>query len=136
MCFVCWAPLEENEHWLVPYRIAERHLGPAAPSPAHAPGPLAFSDPVYVRSILDKAGFANVEIIRETPVIQSSTPEEEAEHALIIGPVARLLDEKNPDAATRDTLRREIKEAFAGYARGKSMRLSSTVFIVTAERAQ
>ncbi len=136
LCFVCWGPLEDNEHWLIPYKIAERHLGPAEPRPARAPGPLAFSDPAYVRSILEKAGFANVAINRETPDIQSSTPEEEAEHALIIGPVARLIDEKNPDAALRKTIRREMKEAFSAHAGDKSIRLSSSVFIVTAERVQ
>ena len=135
LCFVCWGPLEENAHWLIPYKIAERHLGPPEPRPAHAPGPLAFSDPAYVRSILDKAGFTNVQIDKETPDIQSSTPEEEAEHALIIGPVARLIDEKHPDAPLRETIKREMTEAFSVYARGKSMLLPSTVLMVTAERA-
>ena len=136
LCFVCWGPLEENEHWLIPYRIAERRLGPPEPRPAHAPGPLAFSDTAYVRSILDKAGFTNVEINRETPDIQSSTPQEEAEHALIIGPVARLIDEKHPDEAMRETIKREMTEAFSAYAGSKSMLLPSTVFIVTGERAR
>jgi SAM-dependent methyltransferase len=132
LCFVCWGPLEQNEQWLIPYKIAERHLGPPEPKPAHAPGPLAFSDPAYVRSILDKAGFAKVEIHRETPDIQSTTPEQEAAHALIIGPVARLIDEKNPDQAVRETIKQEMTEAFSSYVRGNSMPLPSTVFIVTA----
>jgi SAM-dependent methyltransferase len=136
LCFVCWGPLEDNEHWLIPYRIAERILGPADPRPARAPGPMAFSDPAYVHSILEKAGFANVAINCETPGIESSTPEEEAEHALVIGLVARLIDEKNPDAAVRETIRQEIKEAFSTYAENNSMRLSSSVFIVTAERVR
>src|SRR6516225_10383901 len=64
LCFACWAPLEENKHWLIPYEIVLRHLGPSAPKPPHMPGPLAFSDPGYVRSILATAGFADVEIDR------------------------------------------------------------------------
>ena len=97
-----------------------RHLGPPAPTPPHAPGPLAFSDPGYVRSILEKAGFTNVVIDRETPDIIGSTPEEEAEYACIMGPPARLIDEKKPDDAVRETIRREMVEAFAAYARGKA----------------
>ncbi len=134
LCFVCWAPLEENRHWLIPYEVALRHLGPPAPTPPHMPGPLAFSDPGYVRSILDSAGFADVVIDRETPDIIGATPEEEAEHACIMGPPARLIDEKKPDDAVRATIRREIGEAFAAYARNGAMLLPSTVFLVTARR--
>jgi SAM-dependent methyltransferase len=134
LCFACWGPLEENGQWLIPYEVALRHLGPPAPTPSHAPGPLAFSDPPYVRSILETAGFVDVEINRETPDITSSTPEEEAEHACIMGPSARLIDEKKPDDAVRAKIRREITEAFAAYAGGREMLLPSTVFLVTARR--
>ena len=85
LCFVCWAPLADNQHLLIPYEVALRHLGPPAPQPPRAPGPMAFGDPDYVRSILETAGFADIEINRESPDIISSTPEEEAEHACIMG---------------------------------------------------
>jgi SAM-dependent methyltransferase len=134
LCFVCWAPLEENRHWLIPYEIALRHLGPPAPTPPRLPGPLAFSDPDYVRSILESAGFDDTVIDRETPDIVGSTPEEEAKHACIMGPPARLIDEKKPDDAVRETIRREMAEAFAAYAHNGSMLLPSTVFLVTARR--
>ena len=50
-----------------------------------------------------------------------------------MGPSGRLIDEKKPDEATRQTIRREIEEAFAAQARG-SATLPSTVFVVTARR--
>jgi len=134
LCFVCWAPLADNQHWLIPYEVALRHLGPPAPQPARAPGPLALSDPDYVRSILETAGFADIAIDRETPMITGSTPEEEAEHACIMGPSGRLIDEKKPNEALRETIRQEMVEAFAAYARGKEILLPSTVFVVTARR--
>jgi SAM-dependent methyltransferase len=132
LCFVCWAPLKDNQHWLIPYEVALRHLGPPAPQPPRAPGPLALSDPDYVRSILDTAGFADIAIDRETPPISGSTPEEEAEHACIMGPSGRLIDEKKPEKALRERIRREMVEAFAAYARGKDLLLPSTVFVVMA----
>jgi SAM-dependent methyltransferase len=136
LCFVCWGPIEENRHWMIPYEVALRHLGPPAPTPPHAPGPLAFSDRDYVRSILERAGFAEVVIDRETPDISGSTPEEEAEYACVMGPPARLIEEKKPDQAVRGTIRQEMAEAFAAYARGGPMLLPSTVFLVTARRAR
>ena len=134
LCFACWAPLEENKHWLIPYEVALRRLGPPAPSDPRAPGPLALSDPGYVRSILETAGFAEVAIDRETPEIIGSTPEEEADYACAMGPPARLSDEKKPSEAVRETIRREMVETFAAYAQSKEMRLPSTVFLVTARR--
>jgi SAM-dependent methyltransferase len=132
LCFVCWAPLKDNQHWLIPYEVVLRHLGPPAPQPPRAPGPLALSDSDYVRSILDTAGFTDIAIDRETPPISGSTAEEEAEHACIMGPSGRLIDEKKPEEALRERIRREMAEAFAAFARGKELLLPSTVFVVTA----
>jgi SAM-dependent methyltransferase len=134
LCFVCWGPLEENRHWMIPYEVALRHLGPPAPTPPHAPGPLAFSDRDYVRRILERAGFGDVVIDRQTPDIIGSTPEEEAEYACVMGPPARLIEEKKPNDTVRETIKREMVEAFAAYARGGPMLLPSTVFLVTAGR--
>ena len=134
LCFACWGPLGDNKHWLIPYEVALRHLGPPAPQPPRMPGPLAFSDQAYVRTILDKAGFADVEIKRETPDIIGSAPEEEADYACLMSPAGRLIDEKKPDEAVREKIRQEMIEAFAAYAGGKPMMLPSTVFIVTARR--
>jgi len=136
LCFACWGPLEENEHWLVPYRVALRHLGPPEPKPARAPGPMAFADPDYVHEFLGKAGFADIAVHREHPDITASTPQEEAEHACIMGPSGRLIDEKKPDEATRQTIQREIEEAFAARIRGGTMELPSTVLLATARRPQ
>ena len=134
LCFVCWGPLEENRHWMIPYEVALRHLGPPAPTPPHTPGPLAFSDRDYVLRTLERAGFADVVIDRETPDIIGLTPEEEAEYACVMGPPARLIEEKKPDQAVRAVIRQEMAEAFADYARGGPMLLPSTVFLVTAQR--
>ncbi len=134
LCFASWAGLEDNRHWLIPYEVALRHLGPPAPKPPRAPGPMAFSDPEYVRSFLAASGFAEIEIHREMPDIIGATPEEEAEHACIMGPSGRLIDEKKPEESVRRTIRREMTEAFAAHARGGSMQMSSTVLLVTARR--
>jgi len=134
LCFACWASLEENRHWLIPYEVALRHLGPPAPKDPRAPGPMAFSDPAYVRSFLRTAGFEAIAVHRETPDIIGSSPEEEAEHACIMGPPGRLIDEKQPDAAVRETIRREMTEAFAAHANHGKMLLPATILLVTAQR--
>ncbi|MGH7047714.1 MAG: class I SAM-dependent methyltransferase [Stellaceae bacterium] len=134
LCFACWGPLDANEHWLIPYRVALHHLGPPEAKPPRAPGPMAFADAAYVRGFLGTAGFEAIEINQETPGIFASSAKEEAEHACIMGPAGRLIDEKKPDAAIVATIRREIEEAFAAHAKDGSGTLPSTVFLVTARR--
>ena len=134
LIFACWAPLGENRHWLISYDIAVRHLGPPAPPPAHQPGPLAFGDPAYIHSVLAAAGFAAIAVERARPTIIGGSPEEEARQALMMGPTARLIEEKQPAEAVRQTIAREIEAAFAAEARDGPIRLPATIFLVSARR--
>ena len=131
LVFACWAPLAENRHWLISYDVAERYLGPPAPPPAHDPGPLAFGDPGYVNRVLSAAGFAEVNIDRVHPMIVCGSPEEEARQALMMGPTARLIEEKKPPESIRQKIAQEIEAAFADAGSGP-LRLPATVFVVAA----
>ncbi len=134
LVFACWGPLAENRHWLISYDVALRHLGPPAPQPAHEPSPLAFADPDYIRGVLAAAGFADITVERAHPTIICGSPEEEARQALAMGPTARLIEEKNPAEATRQTIAREVEAAFAAEARSGPIRLPATIFLVAARR--
>jgi SAM-dependent methyltransferase len=133
LVFACWAPLEENRHWLISYDIALRHLGAPALEDAK-PGPLAFADPDYVRRILAAAGFAEIVIERAHPTIIGGTAEEEARQAQMMGPTARLIEAKQPSGATSQIIADEIAAAFAAEASAGPIRLSATIFLVTARR--
>ena len=134
LVFACWAPLAENRHWLISYDIAVRHLGQPAASQDHTPGPLAFGDPDYIRRILTAAGFADIMVERAHPTIIGGTPEEEARQALMMGPTARLIEAKHPTEATRQAVAEEIAAAFAAEASSGAIRLSATIFLVSARR--
>ena len=136
LVFACWAPLAENRHWLISYDIALRHLGPPAPAPAHEPSPLAFADPDYIRGILAAAGFAAITVERAHPTIIGGSPEEEARQALLMGPTARLIEQKQPDEPTRQRVAREIEAAFAAEASTGPIRLPATIFLVAARRPE
>jgi len=134
LIFACWAPLEENRHWLISYEIALRHLGPPAPPPVHEPGPLAFGDPDYIRRVLAEAGFAGITVERAHPTIIGGNPDEEARQALMMGPTARLIEEKKPSEATRQAIAHEIEAAFVAEASSGPIRLPATIFLVAARR--
>ena len=134
LIFACWAPLAENRHWLISYDIALRHLGPPAPLPTHEPGPVAFGDPDYIGGVLAAAGFAEIAVERAHPTIIGGSPEEEARQAVTMGPTARLIEAKNLDEATRQTIASEIEAAFAAEAAAGPIRLPATIFLVSARR--
>ena len=134
LTFACWGPLTENRHWLISYDIVLRHLGPPAPQPADAPSPLAFADPDYIHRVLADAGFAEVTVERAHPTIIGGSPEEEAQQALMMGPTARLIEEKKPAELTRQKIAREIEAAFATEASSGPIRLPATIFVIVAHR--
>jgi SAM-dependent methyltransferase len=134
LVFACWAPLAENQHWLISYDIALRHLGQPAVSAEQTPGPLAFGDPEYVRRVLAAAGFAEIVVERAHPTIIGGSPEEEARQALMMGPTARLIEAKQPTEATRQVIAEEIAAAFCAEASSGAIRLPATIFLVTARR--
>jgi len=130
-----WAGIPDNLHWKIPFEIVVRRLGPPAPASPHAPGPMAFHDPDYVRDFLGKAGFADIAIDRRNFQIHGRSAAAEAEHAGGLGPSGRLLDEKGADPATRAALVGEFEAAFAAYALPNGeIRLPGTFLLVTARR--
>jgi SAM-dependent methyltransferase len=131
-----WAPVDENTHWKIPFEIAVRHLGKPAPQPPHAPGPHAFGDRAYLRSILERAGYVAVSIEPRNFHVHGDTPAAMAEHVGLFGAVQRLMDEKQADPATRHAIIGETEAAFSAYVTPDGVRLPATFLLVSARRPQ
>jgi len=134
LTFICWAKLEDNAHWQIPFELARARLGAPSPRHPHAPGPLAFADAGYVGSILTDAGFGNVAVTPTAVPIIGESLEEEARIACLFGPTGALIEEKQPDTETRAALLETIQGALAGFRTDAGMSTPATVHIVTAGR--
>ncbi|HVC55395.1 MAG TPA: methyltransferase domain-containing protein [Stellaceae bacterium] len=135
LAMAVWASLADNAHMRIPYEIAVRRVGPPAPMPPHAPGPLAYSDHDYLRGILTAAGFAGVAIVPSAFHMIGITAASVAEQSGAMGPSGRLLDEKHADEATRQAVVAEAAAAFAAYGTANGeVRLPGTFLLVTARR--
>jgi len=133
LCFACWAPLDDNPWLKLPLAVGVQRLGPPKQQPRRAPGPMAFSDAEYVRDILADAGFSAIGIEELRPEVGAhATAEEEAPFALAAGPLARLVNEKNPDPAVRADLVREVAEALRPYVTEAGVRAPAAFYCVTA----
>ena len=96
---------------------------------------MAFRDPDYVHGILSHAGLADITIEKRGFHVIGRSAAAEAEHAGVLGPSGRLLDEKQADDAIRQAIIAEVETAFAPYVQpdGRVM-LPGTVLLVTAGR--
>lgn len=134
VCCAAWADIADNPHWEIPLAVALRHLGPPKPHPPRTPGPLAFSDRDYVRSILDAAGFDAVAVTIAPVFLHGTSIAEEAELACLIGPSGALVAEKRPDAATLAALQAEIAAALTAATGGNVLRLAARLNMIEALR--
>jgi len=135
LAFVCWGPLDANPWFALPLAVGVRALGPPEPEPPRAPGPLAFAETGYVEEILVRAGFAGIRIETVTaPLPCARTAAEEAAFARVVGPLARLIQTRQPDAATLAAIVEELAERFRPYQSAAGVRIPATLHHVTALR--
>jgi SAM-dependent methyltransferase len=134
LCMAVWAGMADNVHWQIPFDIAVRHLGKPAPADPREPGPMAFRDPAYLRTILERAGFAAIDIAPRPFRIAGKDAASEAEHAAMFGPTWRLMEEKQAPETARRAIVGEIAAAVAPYMTAQGLRLPGTVLIAKATR--
>jgi trans-aconitate methyltransferase len=131
--FVCWAAADKNPWFSIPLEVAKHHLGSPEPTPARAPGPLAFSEPDYVEEILTTAGFRQIEIeTAATTMTSPDSPEQQAELYLKMGPASRFVSAMSPDAQTMTALTRDLVSELRRYETEAGIALGATVHYVAA----
>ncbi|HLT03048.1 MAG TPA: methyltransferase domain-containing protein [Geminicoccaceae bacterium] len=137
LVFACWGPLEANPWFLLPLEVAVPRLGPPAPQPPRAPGPLAFSEPDYVDAILTGAGFTAVRIDRvDLHLPGACSTREEAELMSLFGPLSRLMRERGADETTRRALVAELADRLEAHQTTDGVRLPAAIHLVSASARQ
>ena len=129
VAFACWQAMEKNPWASVPLSAMLRVLPPPAPPAPGAPGPFSFSDPAKVKSILEQAGFSNIEAEPLAHPIKLGADIDEAMRFVTkIGPSARLLRDAEPDAYPR--AKEALRETLVTLA--PKFELEGAVWLVTA----
>jgi SAM-dependent methyltransferase len=129
LAFVCWRTLAENALDNVPLQAASAHI---PPQPAHdpdAPGPFAFADPHCVRSILEKAGFAEIAITAHDEQVGSGDLDSMVAVCSKVGALGKILRE-NPELQA-DALP-AVRSALARYDGPGGVKLTAATWIVRA----
>jgi ubiquinone/menaquinone biosynthesis C-methylase UbiE len=133
LAFACWREPRDNPWLMMPLQAVYKHVPKLPQLGPEDPGPFAFASEERVDRILSEAGFSGVELHRydlSLDVAIGRGLEAAVETALEIGPAARALDGQPPEVRSAAT--ESIREALAPFARGQSVLLGASIWIVTA----
>jgi SAM-dependent methyltransferase len=128
--FVAWRSASENPFMTTAERAAATVLPNVPARQPDAPGQFAFANDQRVSDILEKSGWAGVEI---RPVDLACTlPEKELiPYVMHVGPVGRMLQEA--DDNTRARVIETVRPAFDAYVQGAEVRFTAACWMVSAQ---
>jgi SAM-dependent methyltransferase len=133
LSFVCWQPVTAIEWMAVPLTAIARVTGAGLPAPSRRPGPNAFGDGDYVRTIVQTAGFADVKVTSFTaPVVMGGGDGLDAavEHCESTGEVKRTLAALDDDQ--RAAASGLVRDALAAHLVDGRVVLGGAAWVVTA----
>jgi SAM-dependent methyltransferase len=130
LAFVCWAERARNEHWTVSFDALAPHLG-LTPPVARPNGAFGLADPGYVRTMLDRAGWVDVEISEVGEPLCVGLDADDAVAFEISDPdVAEDLASADPSDAAQAVA--DLRAAFAARERPDGVWLGAAAWLVQA----
>jgi len=133
LAFACWREPRENPFFMAPLQAVYQHVPKLPPQGPEDPGPFAFASEARVRRILDEAGFTGIEMEPCNLALDVAIGrgiDAAVQGALEIGPASRAL-EGQPEQV-RAAATKSIREALMRYAKGETVPLPASIWIVTA----
>jgi SAM-dependent methyltransferase len=131
--FACWREPRENPWMMAPLQAIYQHVPKLPPQAPEDPGPFAFASEERVRRILGDAGYKGIEmepIALSFDIAVGGGLNAAVQAAMQIGPGSRALSGHPPE--TREAAAKSIRDMLAPYARGQSVTLAGSIWIVTA----
>jgi SAM-dependent methyltransferase len=134
LSFACWREPRENAWMMASLEAVYKHVPKLPPQGPEDPGPFAFSSEERVHRILGAAGFTDI-AMEACPlsfdIAIGRGLDAAVEGALEIGPAHRALE--GQPAELRAAATRSLREALAPLAKGDSVTLAGSIWIVTAK---
>ena len=135
LAFACWREPRENPWMMAPLQAVYKHVPKLPPQGPEDPGPFAFASEERVHRILGEAGFTGIAMEAcplSLDVAIGRGLDAAVQGALEIGPASRALEGQPPELA-RPLPTHSIREALAPFAKGDTVLLPASIWIVTAK---
>ena len=133
LTFACWREPRDNPWLLTPLQAAYKHVPKLPQLGPEDPGPFSFASEQRVHRILGEAGFSGIAMEPcnlSLDVAVGRGLDAAVETALEIGPASRAL-EGHP-SNIRAAAANSIREVLGPYARGQTVPLGASIWVVTA----
>jgi len=133
LTFACWREPRENPFFMAPLQAAYKHVPKLPPLGPEDPGPFSFASEARMHGVLGEAGFTGIAMEPcdlELDVAVGRGLDAAVRGALEIGPASRALQDQPADLRTAAT--NSIREALMPFAKGQSVLLRASIWIVTA----
>src|SRR5436190_11719533 len=134
LAFACWREPRQNPWLMIALQEAYKHVPRLPEVGPDDPGPFSFASEQRVRRILSEAGFSSIAMEAcdvSLDVAFGRGLEAAVSSALEVGPVSRALEGQPPEVMA--TVANAIRRVYAPLAKGDSIPLGASVWIVTAE---
>jgi SAM-dependent methyltransferase len=133
LAFACWREPRENPFFMAPLQAVYKHVPKLPQQGPEDPGPFSFASEARVHRILGEAGFTAIEMEPcdfALDVAIGRGLDAAVQGALEIGPASRALDGQPDDVRAAAT--NSIRDALTPFARGQTVPLPASIWIVTA----
>ena len=133
LVFACWREPRQNPWMMIALQEAYKHVPRLPELGPEDPGPFSFANEQRVRRILAEAGFSSIGLEAcdvSLDVAFGRGLEAAVSSALEVGPVSRALEGQPPEVMA--TVANAIRRVYAPLAKGDSIPLGASVWIVTA----
>jgi SAM-dependent methyltransferase len=133
LAFACWREPRENPWMIAPLMAVYKHVPKLPPQGPEDPGPFAFASEERVHRILGGAGFTGITMEAcplSMDIAIGGGLDAAVQGALEIGPTHRALE--GQPAELRTAAINSLREALAPLARGDTVVLPGSIWIVTA----
>jgi len=133
VAFACWREPRENPWMMTPLQAAYQHVPKLPQQGPEDPGPFSFSAEQRVHRILGEAGFTSIAMepcALSLDIAIGRGLDAAVQGALEIGPVSRAME--GQPANVRAAVANSIRAVLAPLARGETVPLAGSIWIVTA----
>ena len=129
LAVVAWRGPDENPFMTAAERAAAPFLPDIPPRRVDAPGQFAFADSRRVRDILERSGWAEVDL-RPIDVVCTFAKSDLVDYVTRIGPIGRAL--RAADVQTRARITDAVLPAFDPYVDGEAVRFVAACWMIGA----
>jgi SAM-dependent methyltransferase len=132
LTFACWRDPRDNPWLMAPLQAVYKHVPKLPQLGPEDPGPFSFASEQRVNRILGEAGFLGIAMEPcnlSLDVAVGRGLDAAVETALEIGPASRALEGQPSDL--REAAANSIREVLAPFARGKTVPMGASIWIVT-----